>query len=656
MHRPALLAAALVAIAAPAAARITALEITHTEHPALGGAAFGAVGQYEWLTGTARGELDPADPANAAIQDLALAPRNAAGRVEYAMDVAILRPAIPAQGNGTLLYDVLNRGRKLAPGVFEQDWPGFLEAQGFTLVWSGWQGDLPAEGTLMRLAAPLAHAPDGGVLTGTVRKEYELFSPTDTLALGDTDLGRGLAYPAVIAEAASAVLTERVRQADAPQRVPRAEWEFADCRTRPFPGTSDATRICRRGGFDTDHVYELLYTARDPVVMGIGFAATRDLVAFLRGATADPAGRANPLAGSVQRAIAHGTSQSGRFLRSFLDLGFNRDEQGRRVFDAMNIHIAAAKLALNQRFAQPSAASMQHEEHLAPTQDAPLGWDAILQRCRASATCPQIFQELSSTEYWNSRASLDTTEAGEADAALPPEVHAYHVSSTQHVLGLKTTPCALAGNPNGMAEVMRALLVRLQALLVAGTAPPPSRYPRVADATLLPPPADAAGFARVPGLAYAGLVNDVPLLDRGPDFDAAHESGVLREPPRLLPGAAPPVLVPALDADGNETGGVRTVTLAAPLGTYVGWNRRRAGFAEGELCYLAGSFVPFARTEAERRAASDPRPSLAERYGDHDGYVAAVARATAAAEADGFLLAPDAERLRRDAAASQILK
>ncbi len=655
MHRPALLAAALVAFAAPAAARITALEITHSERPALGGATFGAVGQYEWLTGTARGELDPADPANAVIQDLALAPRNAAGRVEYAMDVAILRPAVPAQGNGTLLYDVLNRGRKLAPGVFERDWPGFLEAQGFTLVWSGWQGDLPAEGSLMRLAAPLAHAPDGGVLTGTVRKEYELFSPTDTLALGDTDLGRGLAYPAVIAAAAAATLTERVRQADAAHLVPRAEWEFADCRTRPFPGTPDATRICRRGGFDTDHVYELLYTARDPVVMGIGFAATRDLVAFLRGDGEGAGG--NPLAGRVQRAIAHGTSQSGRFLRSFLQLGFNRDEQGRRVFDAMNIHIASAKLALNQRFAQPSAASMQHEEHLAPTQDGPLGWDAILQRCRTNATCPQIFQEFSSTEYWNSRASLDTTEAGVADAALAPEVHVYHVSATQHVLGLKTAPCQREGNPNGMAEVMRALLARLQGLLVTGTAPPPSRYPRLADATLVAPAADTAGFARVPGLDYAAQVNDVPPLDRGPAFDPVTESGVLREPPRPLPGAvAPPVLVPALDADGNETGGVRTVTLAAPLGTYVGWNRRRAGFAEGELCYLAGGFVPFARTEAERRAAADPRPSLAERYGDHDGYVAAVARAAAAAEADGFLLGPDAERLRQEAAASQILR
>ena len=669
--RAGVLASSLIAAAAlagPAAARITRIEIARVESPAYGGAVFGDAGRYEELVGTAYGEVDPADPHDRIIQDLGLAPRNARGNVEYSMDVAILKPIDVSRGNGTLLYDVVNRGRKVALGMFNaglsgQD--GFLQRHGFTIVWSGWQGDL-LPGTI-RLNAPVARAPDGGAITGRVRKEYELFAPASTLGLGDTDLGRGTPYPSIGTDNAGDVLTVQVRQSDLPRQIANADWALADCTQKPFPGAPSPTQVCLKGGFDTNHVYQLIYTAKDPKVLGLGFAASRDLVVFLHHAETDDAGHANPLAGAVRWTLAHGTSQSGRFLRSFLHLGFNADASGRRVFDGMNVHVASARLGLNERFGQPGTDSLEHEDHLAPMQDAPFGWgvrrdaptgvaDGILARCQATRTCPEIFQTLSSNEYWNQRMSLDTTDGAERDATIPPNVHIYHFASTQHAPGLPTGSCRRPGNPNRYNDALRALLLHLQVLVAHGTAPPESRYPRIADGTLVKPDQGASGFPDIPGAAYTGLVNNLPLEYRGPDFDADQESGILQEPPQ--PRGAPPyiVRVPKVDRDGNEVDGIRSAGLQAPLGTYTGWNFRKPGFAEGELCYLAGSFIPFARTRAERAAAHDSRPSLQERYGDHAGYVAAVERAAAEQRANGFLLPDDAQRLVDQARASDVLR
>lgn len=656
----------------PAEARVLSLDLQAVEAPAFGGMTFGANGQYERITGIAHGEIDPADPANAGIQDLALAPRAPDGKIAYATPFVILMPIEADRGNHVLLYDVVNRGRPLAPGLYNRGGgasdigDGFLERQGFSLVWSGWQGDLPPKNPLA-FPAPIAHMPGGGVITGPVRKDFALFTPRPSLDLGATDLGHGIAYPAADLSAPGAVLTERVHQADRPRIVPREDWALADCTKTPFPGTPSPTHLCRRGGFDTDHIYEFTYTARDPRVLGLGFAATRDLVAFLRHQTADANGIVNPLAGRIRFTIAHGTSQSGRFLRSFLDLGFNAAPDGGRVFDGMVVHIAAVRLALNQRFAQPSAASMQHEEHLAPTQDFPFTWHksrdplsgaraGLLDACEKTRTCPEIFQELSSIEYWNSRAALDTTDGAGHDLALPARVHLYHFAGTQHVLGLNAGPCEYAQNPNSYLETMRALLLHLTALLSSGQTPPASRYPRVADNSLIEPAEAARIFPRIPGVAGNALVNDLPVMQRGPGFDPRRESGILGEPPTAKSNARYDVRVPAVDGDGNEADGVRSVALQVPLGTYTGWNRRRAGFAESDLCYLVGGFFPFARTRAERAATDDPRPSLEERYGTHEGYVAAVGDAIERLRVGGFLLPEDAARLRAEAQASDVLR
>ena len=676
MQCKAIAAAAIILLGSSVAAeaRITRIEIARTE-PAFGGAKFGDAGAYELLIGTAFGAVDPADPRNAVIQDIELAPRNPSGKVEYSMDLVILKPVETARGNGTLLYDVVNRGGRVAPFVFNLDagrgnaaadaGDGFLQRHGFTLVWSGWQGDLlPGR---IRLKAPVAHLPDGSIITGRVRKEFELFTLASTLGLGDSVLGRGIPYEAVSTDNADGVLTVQVRQSDRPVQVPNADWKLADCRRQPFPGLPSTAHFCLRGGFDTDHIYRLFYTAKDPRVLGLGLAATRDLVAFLHHAARDDSGKANPLAGAVRWTIAHGTSQSGRYLRSFLHLGFNQDEGGQRVFDGMNVHGASVRNALNQRFGQPGTHPLQHEDRMAPTQDAPFTWgvhhdavtgftDGILARCQASNTCPVITHTLSSNEYWSQRASLDTTDGAEADVEIPPNVRIYHFASTQHGIGLPADLCQYESNPNRYTEAMRALLLHLQGWVEHGTAPPASRYPRISEGTLVLPDRGSTGFPNIPGVTYTGLVNNLPIFYRGPRFDPDLESGILEEPP--VPQGAPPytVRVPKVDADGNEIDGVRSVALQAALGSYTGWNFRKRGYAEGELCWEVGSFFPFAHTRAERDAAHDPRPSLEERYGSHAGYVAAVQKSAAEQVTAGFLLPEDAEPVVDQAAASNVLK
>ncbi len=329
-----LILSALAASAAwPAHAKITRLVLTATASPALGGASFGQAGQYEQLDGTAYGEIDPNDPANAVIQDIALAPRTAQGMVSYSMDVSILKPVNPANGNHVLLYDVVNRGNKVATSVFNVGattanpaGDGFLEQQGYSIVWSGWQGDLvPAAGQL-GISVPVASNPDGSPVTGLVRSEFTTVAvpagpvTTQNLTAGFSSNTPG--YPAADLDTSHATLTMRVHQNDPPQTVAAGDFAFADCTSTPFPGVPDPQKLCLRNGFDPNQIYELYYTAKDPLVLGLGFAATRDLVSWLR----TSGDGSNPLSGSVKAAVMHGTSQSGRWAREYLQLGFNTDE------------------------------------------------------------------------------------------------------------------------------------------------------------------------------------------------------------------------------------------------------------------------------------------------------------------------------------------
>jgi len=666
--------ALLTATTQNAQAKITKIVITTKTSPAFGGRSFGAAGQYERLDGTAYGEVDPHDPQNALIEDLALAPVNRNGKVEYSMDISILKPIDANRGNHVLLYEVVNRGNKLLPlstnvGVTETDpaGDGFLENQGFTLVWSGWQADLvpsPATGRIA-MTVPVAHAKDGSSITGMVRSELSaLVAPIQTSPIfGSGFSGSSRGYRPASNDNATATLTQRVHAGDPRVTVPNSQWAFGSCNPAfpsvvPDPPDASQFHLCKQGGFDANHLYELIYKAQDPLVLGLGFAATRDFVSYLRHAN----DAQNPVNGTVQYTLMHATSQSGNYARSFLQLGFNRDEEGRIVFEGMNPHVSPKRKPLNVRFGDPGRASgMQHTENDFAGQESPVTWDSqydsiakvtggVLVRCQATRTCPKILQTVTDTEYWEGAMSLLTTDvAGTRDMPVPANVRIYHFASTQHggyspvgpVPPRASPVCQQLPNANSYAYSLRAVIVALQHWVVDDTPPPPSRYARLADGTLV----DVAkvGFPRIPKVSanLTLLLNRRALYDRGRTFDGANESG--------YESTLPPVrvadyrtLVPQVDADGNDLDGVHSLSLLVPLGTYTGWNTRAAGFGEGDACDLIGSFIPFPKTAADAAASGDPRKPVASRYPSTQSYDDAVDAAARTLVTQGFLLANDA--------------
>ena len=667
----------LIWAAAPADARITGLIISATTSPAFAGQSFGQVGQYEQLDGTAFGEIDPHDLLNTVIQDIELAPRNSRGMVEYSMDFSILKPIDTSRGNRTILYDVVNRGNKSSPslnlgGSATNAGDGFLESEGYALVWSGWEGDIT---TGIRINLPIATNKDGSQIADFVRAEYIL----NTNAASTVDVTAPPAYSAVSTSNAGATLTRRVHQDDAKELIDNSQWAFADCSSAAFPGTPNPAKVCLNGGFDTNHIYELVYTAKNPTVTGIGFAATRDFNSFLRGHGQNGgtgATPANPLGKSIDYAIIYGSSQSGRWIRTFLELGFNEGEDRGRVFEGAIPHKASNRGAFNIRFAQPTRLSgTQHTEKQFPGQESPQTWgdtsDPIagifagqLDRCRKSDTCPRIMATETDTEYWQALMALNTTDAtGKRDFDIPSNVRIYHFAGTQHGGGdplnqpptvLPTVPnnCQLFSNSNPFIPAQRALLVALQQWITHSREPPPSLYSTLRRGSLVPvtrmkiPYIPAVNFT-VPGL-YAQRFH----LDRGPDFDERDVSGVMQEPP--IVGAPYAALAPQVDADGNDIDGLRNTNMQAPLGTYTGWNIRKAGFSEGDSCDLTGGFIPFFKTKAERIAAGDPRLSLAERYPTHAAYVDKVTAAANQLVRQRLLLQQDAELIISQAQAAAV--
>ncbi len=671
----------MLLVAFPSLAYAQIKEIVYTESAAFGGRSFGAVGPYVKVVGSAYGEVDPSNPLNAVITDVDLAPRNAAGKVKYSTNFYMLRPANPALGNGLLYYNVVNRGNKgnaLNRGVVGGNDPtdagdGLAMDRGYTILWSGWQPDvLPGLGRLT-MTVPVATNPDGTEITGVVRTEYIVNATTSTQDLGAGSFTGGsthASYETVSLDNASTTLTRRVKETDPRQTIPISQWAFANCSATPFPGVPSTTKICLQGGFSPNYIYELLYMAKNPTVMGLGLAATRDLVSFFRHTAADDFGTPNPVAGAIRVAIIEGSSQSGRYVREFLHLGFNEDLGGQVVFEGAQPHISPGRIPLSVRFGTPGRVYLQHEDHLYPAYESPFTWTPVrdpiagrtgwlLERCQKTNTCPKIIQTVTSTEYWQGRMSLNTTDArGRHDVGIPGFVRIYHFAGTQH--GPAATPslgiCQQLSNPNPYFEARRALLLALERWVMEGVEPPPNEIPTIREGTLVASDQASTGWPTIPGVKYTGLVDALTLLDYGPGYNAADESGVVAEPPTLVTGRDYVTLVPKVEADGNEIAGIRSTTLQAPLGTYTGWNLRRAGFAEDELCSLAGSFIPFRMTQADRLAAGDPRLSLEERYGTHDGYVAAVRAAAERLVSEGFLLRVDADFLIQQAEASSVLK
>lgn len=426
--------------------------------------------------------------------------------------------------------------------------------------------------------------------------------------------------------------------------IQRAAWEFVDDRTiRLLPAGTP---------FAIGQMYQLTYTAIDAPVAGASLGATRDLIAWLRSGKPDAAG-GQPLLPGIRTTLAHGTSQSGRFLRDFVYQGFNESEDGRQVFDGMNPHIASQRIFLNHRFAQPNRLySGGYSFFGFPETSFPYAYgvqtdpisgkrDGILARCTARGNCPKIVHTVTSTEYWQGGQSLGTTDVGgKVDVALPDNVRVYHLTGTQHVHVATMGKGMCNGATNTEIDprpILRALLVALDRWVKDGTAPPASRYPRIDDGTLV-----AAGTLKFPAQLVAPREpNPLHRFDYGPRY----AQGIIDQvPPRPL-AQRPKVLVPSVDADGNETAGVRMPNQAVPLATTTGWALRstEAG-ATGELCYLDGIALPFAKTQAEREQRKDVRPSLAERYKTADDYVARVRSSAEAMTKDGYLLGEDLTR------------
>jgi hypothetical protein len=645
----ALLAGLLAAgLGAAAQAQVTRFEVLQTA-PAFEGRSFGAVGPYVKVRARATIALDPADPRNAVIADLDKAPSNAAGRVEAVADVELLRPADPSRGNGTLLVDVPNRGRKLAPQLFDDSRQpgannadkaadaglGFLHAEGYTMAWIGWQADIRSQPGQLALAAPALKG-----VTGPNRDEIifdHLRSPATAT----------LSWP--IADPATLRVTVRPRW-DAPRETP------AGLSVRATGAqTVEITRPAQ--GHDAGALYEVTYTARDPILLGMGFAATRDVAAFLR----RDGSAANPLAAggrpTVQRAIGFGVSQSGRYLRDFLHLGFNEALDGSVVFDGLMPHVAGARrMWANYRFAQIGRNARHPQDPAWQADTFPFAYqtltdplsgrrDGLMQRCSLNSTCPRVMQTDSEHEWWASRASLLVTDLDGSHLEPPHHVRLYMITGTPHYaeaneVARRAPTMANAVNPMHAGAPMRALITAMQRWITGTGEPPASRVPMRAHGTLVP--ALAVLPVPIPGLGYTGI----------------HTPAAYTDPTTMPPTELGryPVFVPRADVDGMALAGIRPLALAAPRASYTGWNPRAEGYGSSTLFPLQGSVLPFAATRAEREAQGDPRPSLAERYASDTAYVDAVKAEAARLVAERLLLPADAQRAVEEAAQGRLAK
>jgi len=633
---------------------------------ALGGTASGEVsrfvvttrqdvlgGDYEKLAGTVELELDPTDPANAAIVDLDRAPRNARGRVETAADFMVLRPRRPSSRGSTALLEVSNRGGKaLLPYFNRAPWTldpttdrdfgdRFLMRQGLTVIWVGWQFDVPREPGLLRLRAPIARDP-AGPIEGLVRSDWTVDEPTTTLALAHRD---HVAYPVAEPAHADNVLTVRASRLGPREIVPRDRWRFARLEGNRL--VDDSTHVHLAGGFERGKIYELVYRARDPVVAGIGLAVIRDVVSGARHDARCPF--------PVTKALGVGISQSGRFLRHFVYQGFNIDEAGRRVFDGMLVHTAGAgRGSFNHRFAQPSRDAHRFSAFFYPTDLFPFTGrtqtdpetgvtDGLLARLAdRPERQPKIFLTNTGYEYWGRAASLiHTSPDGRTDVAPLPNERIYHLAGGQHFVGAFPPPAsprsgeAYLGNPLDFLVSLRALLARLVEWVVDDRAPPASAYPTLAGGTLVS--IEALKFPGIPDVKAPSVIHQAHRVDYGPRWAAGIIS---REPPGL--GAPFPALVSQVDADGNEVAGVRGLELLAPLATFTPWQLRRGGGSDaGELVDFLGTYVPLPRTDAERRRSGDPRASIERRYAGKRAFLATAARHAESLARAGWLLRED---------------
>ena len=620
-------------------------------HPAFGGASFGDAGPYEMLTGTVYGELDPTAAMNSGIVNLQYAPLNASGRVEYSTAIAILKPVDINKGNGRLIYDVLNRGHEKAlsdlnlsrfsrtgPQEVTDPATAFIMKRGYTVAWSGWEAEGSAESSrpgLLKANFPVAMR-DGKPIIGTSREEF-----TDVPAGPSfTEL---LTYPAANLNTSAATLTVREREEDPRKPLPASSWSYIDAKH---------VRITAAPGFDSGALYELIYQATDAVIEGISFASIRDFVSFLRYAEWDSTGQPNPVhpATPFKAVIGMGISQSGRVTKAVVSEGFNVDSSGRRVFDGVLSALSGSgSHEFNAAFAQPGRYSMQHEDRLYSSDQFPFTYvtttdpltgktDGLLAKCTKSHSCPKIFQIDTDTEVWQRRVSLVYTDTTGKPVPIPDNVRIYMPTGVPHdsndlsesIAGTADRGiCRQLRNPLHYRYYVRGLFLALDRWVTEGVEPPPSRYPNLKDGTLISVTQAGKLWPSIAGVPFNPEINRFWLRDN------SHE-------PPTVSGSEYPIFVARTNADGNPIGGIEPPEIKVPLGTYSGRNFRAAGFGEGDLCGLNGSYIPFAATKKERVANHDFRLSLEERYQNQEDFAAKRKQAADQLVRGRFLLPEDA--------------
>lgn len=639
------------------------------EHRSLlaGGQAFDAVGPYAFVQGTAHFAVDPLHPRNAVITDIELGPRDADGLVRFDADFAMLQPVQPQRGNRRLLFDVCNRGRKTvmqrfnsAPAVTDFTAPldpgnGFLMHQGYTVVWCGWQADVPPTPGLIGLRAPDAIGQDGP-LQGRILSQFQVNEQTPMIWLADR---QHLPLPAADRHEAAAMLQVRDHPNAPPTALPREAWSFVQLDGDPEPYYVQLHR-----GFEPGRIYQLIYTTRGSRLVGLGFAAVRDIVSFCKYASKEAG---NPCANLLDYAYVFGISQSGRFLRQMLYHGLVVDEDERLALDGVMPHVAGAMRGeFNLRFGQPSKDVCYVIPELFPFTDTPQTdpvtgrTGALLARLEADGKVPKVMFTNTSAEYWRGDAALIHTDLQRmAEAPEADSVRRYHFAGTQHGSGLfplvETREAdgirgQLPFNSVDYAPLLRAALTNLDRWVSQGTPAPASCHPRLEDGTAVSPDSLEATFAALPGVRFPPRTTRAMRLDYGPE---TAQGRTLQLPP--IEGEPYPSLVSAVDADGNELAGIRLPDLTVPLATHTGWNLRHDAIGNRDLVIgitggLAGWTLPFPATQAERETTGDPRASIDERYASRQDYLDRVRSAAQALVDAGYLLAEDVSRIEAGAA------
>lgn len=651
--------------------------------PFADGIEFGEAGAYERIKGRAAFAVDPTAPGQRKIVDLEFAPRNSEGLVEFAADILILKPVNMQRANRRLFYDYGNRANIRAlqffcdapfsndPSTLEHAGNGFLFRHGFTVAWCAWQGDVLPGGNRFLLDVPTAR--DGEQrITGRVRTEF-IVEQAGILSFPLSGFASTHSYPAASLDTSRASVTRRRFAQDARELVAPETWQFARVQSGPGMDGQGQERgvvacndsIYMPDGFAPGYIYELIYEAYDPKVMGLGFVAVRDFISHLRYDLADANGQANPLAVgnevAIDKAYCWGRSQTGRLIRETVYQGFNADTSGRKVFDGVLAHVAGGgRMVLNHRFAcGTDAAGQQLEAHdkaadrfpfaYASTTDHLTGQtDALL---RHPETDPLVMHSQTGTEYWQRRGSLVHTDTQGNDLAIPDGVRVYLWSSTQHFADPARTPARVGGLTHALnraqtSVLFRALLIALDEWATDGVEPPPSQIPTRADGTLVDAAEWRASFPDIPGAYLPSGPTALPLFDHG----ARLEQGFLDNVPPAHTGGEYVLAVPVTDADGIDLGGVKTPMVAAPLGTFTGWNiRSRRLSGHGAMFWFNGSFLPFANTATERAVSGDSRASRAERYATNEIYVEAVSNACSELVNSRLLLEEDVPGIVADA-------